>query len=367
MRRPTPRVTVLMPAFDASRYLRQAVDSVLAQTFDDFELLAIDDGSGDDTASILAEYVAQDPRVRLIRNGRNLGLIATLNRGLDRSRGELVARFDADDLCLPQRLERQVAWMDDHPDIDLGAPWVEMFNENGSEIWKTTATHDEIVAQCLFLCPLLHPSVVFRRERFVEHGIVYPAEFPHIEDYALWVLASPVLRYGGQPEVLVRMRFHGESVSSVHGEVQLGSQLRVQVEALRNLGIRPTDEEVELHRMVSQRGTYPARAYDRRTVVAIGRWLHHVLDAGVASHAIERSVLAQELARQFLQVCKIAARGDGSAVVAYLRWARRARARVPRRALAALIARSLTPPFVRVAARGLDWRAERRGPYRSPR
>jgi len=361
-----PRVTVLMPAFDAARHLREAVDSVLGQTYGEFELLAIDDGSTDDTADILGGYVARDRRVRLVRNGRNLGLIATLNRGLDLARGELVARFDADDVCLPQRLARQVAWMDAHPRVDVGAPWVAMFNEGGEGVGRRAETHDEIVAQGLFFCPLLHPSVVMRRQRLHDLGLRYPAEFVHIEDYALWVQAARTLRFGGQPEVLVRMRFHPDSVSSVHQEVQLAAQLRVQRLALANLGLEPTEEEMALHRLVSQRDAVDPSAYDRRTLEAIGRWLQRVLDAGVASHAVEPGVLADELARQFMEVCKIAAPRDAQAALTYVRRARAWRANTPRRALAGLAGKAVLPgAAVRLIGR---WRgAGDAGLYRSPR
>jgi glycosyltransferase involved in cell wall biosynthesis len=139
-----PKVTVLLPVYNSAPFLRQAVDSILAQTRGDFELLAIDDGSTDASLEILHSY--HDPRLRIIQHPRNLGLVASLNEGLDLAHGEYVARMDADDAMVPERLAEQSAFLDARPDIAVVAAFVEFINTEGAVTgsWATDrATADE--------------------------------------------------------------------------------------------------------------------------------------------------------------------------------------------------------------------------------
>ncbi len=124
-----PKVTVLLPVYNGARFLRQAIDSVLSQTWKDFELLVVNDGSTDGTAAILESY--SDPRIRILSNVQNIGLTLSLNKGLQSARGEYIARIDADDIALPIRLEKQVSYLDQHPEVGLVATGVKVIDERG--------------------------------------------------------------------------------------------------------------------------------------------------------------------------------------------------------------------------------------------
>lgn len=112
-----PKISVIMPAYNAERYIREAIDSILRQTWSDFELIIIDDGSTDSTAAIIAEYT--DNRIRFCPNAQNMGVAATLNRGLELACGAYIARMDADDISLPERFAKQAAYLDAHPDVTV--------------------------------------------------------------------------------------------------------------------------------------------------------------------------------------------------------------------------------------------------------
>ncbi|MBS1665716.1 MAG: glycosyltransferase family 2 protein, partial [Bacteroidetes bacterium] len=127
-----PKVTVLMPAYNAGKYIGAAVNSVLAQTFTDFELLIVDDGSEDDTAAVVREY--GDGRIRMVRQERG-GVSMALNRGLEEARGEYICRFDADDICFPQRLERQVRFLDEHAGYVIVGSDAEYISEDGEHLF----------------------------------------------------------------------------------------------------------------------------------------------------------------------------------------------------------------------------------------
>ena len=128
----SPRVSVIMPAYNASDFIREAVDSILAQTFGDFELIILNDGSTDDTQAIVESY--EDERIRLV-NKANSGVASTLNEGLKLAKGEFIWRHDADDISLPQKLERQIQFMEEHPEFDLCATQIAFMTERGKVAW----------------------------------------------------------------------------------------------------------------------------------------------------------------------------------------------------------------------------------------
>lgn len=240
-----PTVTVLMAVHDGEPYLREAVDSVLGQTYRDFELRIVDDGSTDGTPAVLASI--DDPRVRTVRQ-ENRGLAAALNAGLDLARGRYVARMDADDVCLPERLERQVAFMEAHPEVDVLGTWVRTFGEREGSVWRFPADPDGIRCRMLFHNALAHPSVMVRRESLERDGLRYDPAYRYGQDYELWGRAAGRLVFANLPEVLVRLRIR-ESAPDRKARRRERSRLLGMIyrRALAGLDIRPTEEELALH------------------------------------------------------------------------------------------------------------------------
>ncbi len=239
-----PAVSVLMAVYDGERYLRQAVESILRQTFSDFEFLAVDDGSTDGTADILRSY--RDPRFRLFRNPRNLGLAACLNRGIDEARGRYIARMDADDISLPERLARQVVFLDEHPEIGACGAWYRVFGERDQEIRLPTDA-DEIKCRLFFYNVLAHPAVVLRTEAFREAGLRYDVSYGTSQDYDLWVRASRRFPLANVGEFLLLFRVHpGQQVRRHRGK-QVETACIVRRRQVEELGILPGDEELRIH------------------------------------------------------------------------------------------------------------------------
>jgi glycosyltransferase involved in cell wall biosynthesis len=211
-----------MTVYNGQDYLRAAIDSVLAQTYADFELLVVDDCSPDDSAKIAAGY--DDPRIRLVHNERNLGQIRSLNRGLEEARGEYVARLDQDDACLPERLERQVTWLDARPRAALVGTWMDVHDDGGRLVWEYRPRVDDM-ADCVFLMltnqhPFSHPTMMFRLEEVRAVG-GYDPSVRFAEDQDLWrrlLLAGH--RAGVVHEPLVRYLTHAGQQSQRHWEEQ---------------------------------------------------------------------------------------------------------------------------------------------------
>ncbi|MEA2336097.1 MAG: hypothetical protein QOE82_104 [Thermoanaerobaculia bacterium] len=211
----TPPLTVLMSVHNGEAYLREAIDSILCQTFRDFELLVIDDASTDGTASILASYA--DPRLRVVRNESNRGLTASLNIGLRLARGELIARHDADDRSHPSRFALQIDFLNANPNVAvLGSAYRNFTGDGGrpTRIHPVCTTMLGIRWQLLFGSPLAHSSVMFRRSVILDELGGYDETFAASQDFDLWSRASRKHVLANLREPLVELRVHPASISS---------------------------------------------------------------------------------------------------------------------------------------------------------
>jgi hypothetical protein len=222
-----PLVSVVMPVFDGETYLAQAIESVLGQTFQDFELIAVDDGSHDGSSAIVERFSREDPRVRLISNEKNLGISATLNHGWRAARAPLIARLDADDISLPDRLARQVAFLDAHPSVAVvGGALVTMdaTGRRGSVI-RFPTTSRAIRSTLLRHNCLAHPSVMLRR---VALEAVGGYRFDCHEDYDLWLRLSERFELANLPEPLILYRLHPGQISMLALEERERPRLAVR-------------------------------------------------------------------------------------------------------------------------------------------
>jgi glycosyltransferase involved in cell wall biosynthesis len=208
-----------MPVYNAEKYLIEALDSILQQTFHDYELIVIDDGSTDRSSAIIESYAKKDRRV-IVHRQDNCGLIMSLNQGCSLARGKYIARMDADDVSLPQRLEKQLDYLEQRLDIGLLGTWIQDIGPNGEPgpIWPLPTTPASIRWFLMFGNCIAHPSVMGRRELIQSLG--YRAEAAHVEDYDLWIRMSAVSRVANLPEVLVKYRVLNQSASSQNLPVQ---------------------------------------------------------------------------------------------------------------------------------------------------
>lgn len=199
-----PAVSVLLPVRNGGVFLRPALQSLLTQTMGDFEVLVLDDGSTDGTPQLARSF--GDPRVRVIEDGQHLGLSARLNQGVQLARGDLIARMDADDLCLPRRFEQQQAFLATHPEVDLVGCRAAVFREGEVlGLLPYVAEHEALVAKPWHTIPLPHPTWMGRRAWFRRHPYRTP-EVKRAEDQELLVRAALVSRYACLPDVLLAYR-----------------------------------------------------------------------------------------------------------------------------------------------------------------
>lgn len=212
-----PAVSVLMAVYDGLPFLNEALDDLLAQTFADFELVVVDDGSTDGSRAMLADYAARDPRVVVVENPENRGLPRALNRGMEACRAPLIARADADDRYEPTRLEEQVAFMRDNPEVGLLSCFVVKIDADGHPFTRATfPTRDgEIRLRELFVNCFSHPGAMYRTDIVRSVG-GYDASYRAAQDADLWNRLLPITRAANLPRFLVRYRVHGRSIVQVH-------------------------------------------------------------------------------------------------------------------------------------------------------
>ena len=240
-----PKISVLMPAYNAEKYIEEAITSVLNQTFTDFELLVINDGSTDGTEKIILSF--NDERIRYIKNERNLKLVATLNKGIDLARGKYIARMDADDVCLPDRLKKQWEYLEKHPETGLCGTWAFVINESGKMTNKIiNQTEPEFVSiNLLFSVPLIHPSVCCRTAILKEYKY---ADMPLFEDYEIWCRMNETVKMANIPEFLLKYRWHTNNVSKSE-EATLRLDRAVVKQQIARLGLFPDDETFRIHQL----------------------------------------------------------------------------------------------------------------------
>lgn len=232
MQQHDPAITVLMPAYNAEKYISQAIDSVLNQSFHDFELLIINDGSSDNTEQIIRAY--GDERIRLI-NQSNQGIAAALNMGLLNARADLVARFDADDLCAAHRLEMQYGFLSTHPDylvVGTDADYIDMHGEYVFTYHMPAHSNEEIQLLYFTKCPFIHSAVLFRKAAVIQAG-GYNTHAYAFEDHLLW---SNLVRKGKVCNLaasLISVRLNPDSVS-IDEKWRTKRFLELKTHAIRN-------------------------------------------------------------------------------------------------------------------------------------
>lgn len=229
-----PAVTVLMSTFNDGRYLAESVGSIFAQTFTDFELLIVDDGSTDESAALLQTFA--DPRVRILRNLQNIGLPRSLNRGIAEARGEFIARMDADDVAASDRLARQVEFLRECRDVGIVGSDRLLIDDAGKSVGYASAVASDVGIRWKLLLgnPFAHPAVMLTRSVLQSHQLQYNREWPVAQDYELWVRLLGHTRGANINEPLLRYRLRTDSVSGRHKPRQLQFHDAAALAAIRH-------------------------------------------------------------------------------------------------------------------------------------
>jgi glycosyltransferase involved in cell wall biosynthesis len=280
-----PLVSVLLAAHDEARYIGSAVDSILGQTLRDLELVIVDDASTDGTADLVSAVA--DDRIVLVRNDEQLGLAASLNRGLEQATGRYVARLDGDDVALPRRLEVQVARLRSRPEVVIVGADIADLDESGraGRVHELPRSAVAVRWHALFGAPFFHPTVVVDREALDEHGLRYDPSYLESEDYDLW---TRLLAFGdgdNVPEPLVLKRAHAGQASERRRDLQTSFQREVALREIARIAPDLSDYDAEAAWELGS-GRDPSRAGADAYLRLLERFeLAHGVDSGVRDEA----------------------------------------------------------------------------------
>ncbi|MFD2145289.1 glycosyltransferase family 2 protein [Mucilaginibacter antarcticus] len=244
------KVTVLMPVYNGGECLKQAIESILSQSFTDYELLIINDASIDDSEKVIKSFI--DPRIRYLKNDGNKGLVETLNLGLREATGQYIARMDQDDICHNDRLKLQVKFLDSHAEIGVCGTGAHMFGDRNFNMFVFESSK-EIAIQLIFNSPLIHPTVMLRKELLDKNNLRYDPLFSHAEDFAFWAELSKWTQIYNIPQVLINYRWHQTNYSTTKFEEQRVVSNSIRIKYITDsFGINISEAEIGIHKKICE-------------------------------------------------------------------------------------------------------------------
>jgi len=280
-----------MPCYNVEKYVAEAIESILNQTFADFELIILDDCSTDKTAEIVKKY--SDERIIYHKSEQNLGLVDTLNVGLKLAKGEFIARMDGDDISLPTRLEKQVRFLDENPDIILCSVGMELFGMENT-VWIRENNPEDVKITMMLYSPILHASSVFRKKVFLNNNLIYRTEAFPAEDYDLWSRAVFFGKMVNIPEVLYKYRIHGIQVTKINPQKEKKTRQVRQNYIERTLpALNKKDIEFFVNKIASDKLSGKDEIFKAKTVIL------HFIEANKNSMFFNQNRLEFRLKRYY--------------------------------------------------------------------
>lgn len=309
------KASVLIPVFNKAPFVKEAVDSILNGTFKDFEIICVDDKSTDDSLTVLRAIV--DPRLRIIELEKNLGPAGAANAGLDASIGEYIIRLDADDIALSDRLEKQIAFMDAHPDIGASGGRLDLFGST-KESWSFPLDADDCAAQQLFGVPLSQGASIIRRSVLEAQHLRYDPAWPRIgEDWLFWTRMGKVTRFANIADPVVLYRRGEQNIS--HGRDKHADFMVLARNIFAFHGIPFTEEELDLHLtglyLFKQKPT-------KERVRSLRAWFDRLLAINTERELFPRAAFARRVAQAWDGLYHYLPRYGASVAMEHLRLSR---------------------------------------------
>lgn len=236
-------ISVILPVYNAADYLAEAIESILNQSFQNFELLIINDGSTDNSKEIINSF--SDARIRSIDNNGNKGLIYTLNRGIEESIGAYIARMDADDIALPKRFEIQFNYMEQHPQVGACGTYAEYIGDRQG-FWQYPVDDATIRCRLMWGSSIIHPTAFIRSSILNTHHIKFSDAYIAAEDYKIWVDISRVAQLHNIPEVLLKYRTHSHQVTTTKGSTMDFTKTKIIFENIVSTGVNLLETDFDI-------------------------------------------------------------------------------------------------------------------------
>ncbi len=294
-----PLVSVIMPVFNGSLYLKEAINSVLNQKYREIEFLIINDGSTDSTEELVKSY--EDKRIVYLKNSKNIGITKTLNKGLKIASGKYVARMDCDDICLPNRFYEQVKFLEKNTNVGIIGTWYRTIGLRKNYVWKGPVNSEELKVCLLFETPLAHPTVMMRANELKKNNLKYETENQN-EDYDLWQRAINYFNVLNIPKVLLLYRMMNRGISSsLKKKVYLHfkSLESTYRQGLNYLGIKYDDEDLRVHYLMN----YPPRIINMSLLKKVESWLLRIEEYNKNKMIYVPKYIKKYVNKKWYQIC----------------------------------------------------------------
>ncbi len=295
-----PLVSVLMPAFNAAAFLGEAIESILSQSLQDFELWVLDDGSLDNTALVADEYARLDPRVTVCHEPHQ-GYVAMRNLGLSLASGKYIAWMDADDISEPTRLERLAGHLEADPEVSVCSSYFATFYDDSRSLkrHRFPLHHDEIYCRLLFENSVASAAAMMRTSAVMQWDLANETCPPHGADYVFWIRAAERgARFVALPEVLYRYRLHAHSLMAQE-ERALAATADIRRGPLRKLMVHFSAEDFRLHNLISDKRPI----YTERELLTAAAWLQKLLGANGEKRVYPEPCFTQTVSKIWFETC----------------------------------------------------------------
>ncbi|MEM8523937.1 MAG: glycosyltransferase family A protein [Bacteroidota bacterium] len=290
-----PLISVLTPAYNREKYIGEAIESVQAQAIADWEIIIVDDGSTDKTIEIVRAYQAEDQRIILLQNPQNLGISATRNHGLRQIKGKYVAMLDSDDVFLPNKFQRQIEFLEAHPEIGVLGTWAQHIGRSNRQ-FTPEELDGQLRARSLYRCPLVHSSTIIRTSVIEAGNIRYNENYPASNDYDFWVKALPYAKFHNLQEHLVQYRKHDQNISVTNRSDQKKYRVASSRLAFKNV----LDWEIEEKAHESLFNVLTIAAIKLQEVTSIEATLTELLERASQHPDLDLNYLKRAIFKKFM-------------------------------------------------------------------
>ncbi|MBP7810058.1 MAG: glycosyltransferase family 2 protein [Bacteroidia bacterium] len=295
----SPLVSVLMPVYNASAYVKEAIESILNQSYQNFEFVIINDGSTDSSEEVVLSV--KNEKIKYHKNETNLGLIKTLNKGIDLCKGEYIVRMDADDISLPERIKKQVEFMEANKGVGVCGSDHIHFGKGKQIAHSSHHTHDLISGWMLFNSSVVHPALIIRTSILKTETPYFNSEFKHVEDYELWSRLIFKSKFADVPETLLKYRIHASQVSRQYRAEQIENGNKVRKNLLEKAGFKFTDNQLRVHCLLGSSQIIKSV----KDLDALSVWFDELFEQNKKIKFINETTLQSILAKQWYDACGI--------------------------------------------------------------
>lgn len=294
-----PTISVIMSVYNGESYLKDSIDSILNQTFNDFQFIIVNDNSNDSSKEIILSYA--DERIIYLENKQNIGLASSLNKAIKKAKGIFIARMDDDDIAYADRFRLQVDFLESNPKIGIVGTYANLIGDR-TGIRKHDKESDLLKLKSFFSCQFCHPTVMLRKAVLVDNNLNYNEAFTTAQDYELWSRLIRFTDFATIPQILLDYRFHDKQLSSLKRTQQIKNTEIIYANIFEMLRIEVSAQQVEIHKKLATL-SFPIIEF---SLSEIGKYIKVLIDANTSNSLVDPIIFNKFMSEYFYNIAKTA-------------------------------------------------------------